>query len=96
MNARLDGIVIGGEIWTSAIILRLLASGRKIPDDLAVVGIGEVELGPYLPVPLTHVALPRREAGTKSAELAVRLHYGEHVSEPVIKLPVRLVAGSTV
>ncbi len=94
-NAKLDGIVIGGEIWTSAVILRLLASVRRIPDDIAVVGIGEVELGPYLPVPLTYVALPRREAGTKSAELAVKLIRGEDVSEAVIKLPVTLVIGGT-
>jgi LacI family gluconate utilization system Gnt-I transcriptional repressor len=94
-NAKLDGIVIGGEIWTSAIILHLLASGRKVPDDIAVVGIGEIELGPYLPVPLTYVALPRREAGTKSAELAVKLIRGEDVSEAVIKLPVNLVIGGT-
>ena len=90
-----DGLVIGGEIWTAAIMLRLLKSGRKIPDDLAVVGIGEVELGQYLPVPLTYVALPRREAGARSAELAVALSRGEEIREPVIKLPVRLVASGS-
>lgn len=94
-NARLDGIVIGGEIWTSAIILRLLKSSRKIPDDIAIVGIGEVELGPYLPVPLTYVALPRREAGAKSAELAVKLIRGENIAAAVIKLPVDLIVNGT-
>lgn len=90
-----DGLVIGGEIWTAAIVLRLLKSGRRIPDDLAVVGIGEVELGQYLPVPLTYVALPRREAGARSAELAVALSRGEEIGEAVIKLPVRLVESAT-
>lgn len=94
-NEKLDGIVIGGEIWTSAIILRLLEIGRRIPDDIAVVGIGEVELGPYLPVPLTYVALPRREAGAKSAELAVKLIRGENVAETMVQLPVNLVANGT-
>jgi DNA-binding LacI/PurR family transcriptional regulator len=62
---------------------------------VAVVGIGEVELAHYLPVPLTYVALPRREAGTKSAELAMALSRGEEISQSVMKLPVRLVANST-
>ena len=91
----LDGIVIGGEIWTSAVILRLLKMGRNIPDDVAIVGVGEVELGPYLPVPLTYVSLPRRETGTRSAELAVALLGGGKIDEPVVKLPVNLVINGT-
>lgn len=90
-----DGLVIGGEIWAAAIVLKLLDLGRRIPDDVAVVGVGEVELAHYLPVPLTYVALPRREAGTKSAELAVALSRGDEIGQPMIKLPVELVANST-
>ncbi len=55
---------------------------------MAVVGIGEVELAHYLPVPLTYVALPRREAGTRSAELAIALSRGDEIGETVVKLPV--------
>jgi LacI family gluconate utilization system Gnt-I transcriptional repressor len=90
-----DALVVGGEIWTAAIVLRLLAAGRSIPDDLAVVGIGEVELGQYLPVPLTYVALPRAETGTRSAELAVSLSRGDEIDETVVTLPVRLVVNAT-
>lgn len=90
-----DGLVVGGEIWTAAIVLRLLNLGRRIPDDVAIVGVGEVELGQYLPVPLTFVALPRRETGTRSAELAVALSRGEEVGPAVIKLPVHLVANAS-
>jgi DNA-binding LacI/PurR family transcriptional regulator len=90
-----DGLVIGGEIWTAAIVLKLLGLGRKIPDDVAVVGIGEVELAHYLPVPLTYVALPRREAGTRSAELAIALSRGDEIGQTVVKLPVQLVNNAT-
>jgi DNA-binding LacI/PurR family transcriptional regulator len=90
-----DGLVIGGEIWAAAIVLKLLDLGRRIPDDVAVVGIGEVELAHYLPVPLTYVALPRREAGTKSAELAMALSRGDEIGQTVVRLPVQLVANAT-
>ncbi len=92
---EIDGLVIGGEIWASVIVLRLLGLGRRIPDDVAVVGVGEVELAQYLPVPLTYVALPRRETGTASAELALALARGEEIAETVVKLPVQLVANAT-
>ena len=90
-----DGLVVGGEIWTAAIVLKLLSLGRRIPDDVAVVGVGEVELAHYLPVPLTYVALPRRETGTKSAELALALSRGEEIGSAITKLPIQLVVHST-
>jgi DNA-binding LacI/PurR family transcriptional regulator len=68
---------------------------KRIPDDVAVVGVGDVELAHYLPVPLTYVALPRREAGTRSAKLAIALSRGDGITEPVVKLPVRLVVNET-
>ena len=92
---RFDGLVIGGEIWTAAIVLRLLKTGWKIPDDLAVVGVGEIELGQYLPVSLTYVALPRREEGARSAELAVALSRGDEVGPAIVELPVHLVVNQT-
>jgi DNA-binding LacI/PurR family transcriptional regulator len=92
---QFDGLVIGGEIWAAAIVLKLLGLGHQIPDDVAVVGIGEVELAHYLPVPLTYVALPRREAGTRSAELAVALARGDETGQTVVKLAVQLVINAT-
>ena len=90
-----DGLVVGGEIWTAAIVLRMLKVGRTIPDDVAIVGIGEIELGQYLPVPLTYVALPRRETGTQSAKLAMSLSRGDPPEEKCIKLPVKLIIHET-
>lgn len=90
-NRGFDGLVVAGEIWSAAVLLSLLKYGRRIPDDIAVVGVGRVELSPYLPVPLTYVDLPRRETGTRSAELAIALSQGRKVKARVEKIPVRLV-----
>jgi LacI family gluconate utilization system Gnt-I transcriptional repressor len=91
----MDGLVVGGEIWSAAVVLRLIKDGRRIPDDLAVVGIGEVELAQYLPIPLSYVALPRRDTGTRSAELAIALARGEEIAEPVVRLPLHLVESAS-
>lgn len=73
--------------------MKLLDRGRRIPD-VAVVGVGNVELAHYLPVPLTYVDLPRRETGTKSAKLAMALSRGDEITETVINLPVQLVVNA--
>lgn len=90
-----DGLVVAGEIWTSATLLELLKMGWRIPKDLAVVGVGEVELGRYLPVPLTYVALPRYETGKAAAELALALVDGRLPESNVTRLPVRLIASDS-
>lgn len=46
-----DGLVIGGEIWTSAIVLKLFGVGRRIPDDVAVVGNRRGRARPLSPGP---------------------------------------------
>lgn len=91
----IDGLVVAGEIWSSATLLELLKQGRRIPKDLAVVGVGEVELGRYLPVPLTYVALPRHQTGKAAAELALTLVDGEIPEKSVMRLPVELVASES-
>ena len=90
-----DGLVVAGEIWTSATLLELLKRGRRIPKEIAVVGVGEVELGRYLPVPLTYVALPRYETGKAAAELALTLVDRELPRDMVMRLPVKLIASES-
>jgi LacI family gluconate utilization system Gnt-I transcriptional repressor len=89
---RIDGLVVAGEIWTAAILLRLLDIGMRVPGEVAVVGVGEVEIAPFLPVPLTNVALPRHQTGVQGAELALSLARGEEVAEALHRLPVTLIA----
>jgi LacI family gluconate utilization system Gnt-I transcriptional repressor len=90
-----DGLVVAGEIWSSVILLGLLKQGVRIPRDVAVVGVGMVDLGRYLPVPLTYIDLPRAETGTRAAELAIALSRDGDVENPIIKLPVRLVESAS-
>jgi DNA-binding LacI/PurR family transcriptional regulator len=60
-----------------------------------VVGVGEVELGRYLPVPLTYVALPRYETRKAAAALALTLVDGELPRDVVMRLPVKLIASES-
>jgi LacI family transcriptional regulator, gluconate utilization system Gnt-I transcriptional repressor len=89
-GARIDGLVIAGEIWGAAVLLDLLRRGRRVPNDIGVISIGEVELGPYLPVTMSYVSLPRYDTGKRAARLALALARGDEIEEPIVELPVAL------
>jgi LacI family transcriptional regulator len=62
--------------------------GRSIPNDIAVLGVGNDEWWCSLPnVPLSSIALPHRELGLKSAQLLSRLMRGESVPPHLRSLP---------
>ena len=90
-RTKIDGLVVAGEIWGAPVLLDLLRRARRVPKDISVISIGEVELGPYLPVTMSYVSLPRYETGRAAAELALAVSRGEEVKQPIVKLPVDLV-----
>ncbi|HEX2879327.1 MAG TPA: substrate-binding domain-containing protein, partial [Polyangiaceae bacterium] len=72
--------------------------GRSIPNDIAVLGVGNDEWWCAFPnVPLSSIALPHRELGSKSAQLLSRLMRGDSApTRPELLPPGALVArGST-
>lgn len=58
-----DGFVCANDRTAGLLMQAILASGRKIPGDLRIVGIDDVEYASLLPVPLTTVHQPCREIG---------------------------------
>jgi LacI family transcriptional regulator len=46
-------------------------SGRRVPDDLAVIGAGDIAHGDMLRVPLTTVSWSRDELGREAARLII-------------------------
>ena len=77
-----DGIVCAND-WTAARLMHaLLRLGVRVPDDVRLVGIDDVDYAKLLPVPLTTFRQPTRQIG--AAALAAML---ERVAQPA--LPIR-------
>jgi GntR family transcriptional regulator, arabinose operon transcriptional repressor len=58
-----DGFVCANDRTAGQLMRVLLAAGRRIPLDIRIVGIDDVEYASLLPVPLTTVHQPCREIG---------------------------------
>ena len=82
LDTRADGIVCANDGTAARLMHTLLSLGVRVPDDVRLVGIDDVEYAKLLPVPLTTFRQPTRQIG--AAALAAML---ERVAHP--ELPAR-------
>jgi DNA-binding LacI/PurR family transcriptional regulator len=66
-------------------------SGRRVPDDVAVIGFDDSPVGPHCDPPLTTVHQPVEEMGHQMTRLLLARIRGEAVSDLGVLLPTRLV-----
>ena len=65
--------------------------GLTIPTDLALVGIGDISVAPYLDPPLTTVHQDAAAAGTAATQALLQLIKGEPPASTRLRLPTHLV-----
>jgi DNA-binding LacI/PurR family transcriptional regulator len=74
-------------------VLRALKrGGRRVPEDVAVIGFDDLPVAAYAEVPLTTLAQPAEEMGVQLAQLFVEgLKDAQQIAGRQIVLPLRLV-----
>jgi DNA-binding LacI/PurR family transcriptional regulator len=92
---EIDGVFIASDLMCLGALRALRELGRRVPDDVAVVGFDDAPLAPYATPPLTTVRQPIRLLGQEMVRLL--LH---RLSEPrgdakAIILPTELVVRSS-
>ena len=73
----LDAIFVASDLMATGTIQVLRAAGRRIPDDVAVVGFDDSAITETMDPPLTSVRQPIEEMGREMVRLLV-----EHLAEP--------------
>jgi LacI family transcriptional regulator len=78
---------------------KLVESGFRIPRDISIMGFDDIAISRFLVPPLTTVAQPYREIGTKAVEMLVDLVKAGETAKPaeknVILAPTLKIRGST-
>jgi DNA-binding LacI/PurR family transcriptional regulator len=67
----------------------LFAKGLRIPEDISLVGFGNITLAKYFRVPLTTIRQPKYRLGMAAVEAMMNLLQGQHVETK--RLPAELV-----
>ena len=91
----LDALMCANDLLALGALDVLRAAGRRVPQDVAVVGMDDTDLAAASWPSLTSVSLGSAERGKAAAELLLdRLQHGER--EPrVVTVPPRLVVRSS-
>ena len=88
---RPDAVVCANDRTAGRLMHALLALGKRLPQDVALVGIDDVGYASLLPVPLTTVRQPCREIGAAAVAAMMERVQRPHVAPRDILLEGVLV-----
>jgi DNA-binding LacI/PurR family transcriptional regulator len=89
-------IFCANDITAIAVMQRLLQAGLKVPRDISVMGIDDIDIAQYMNPMLTTVDIPKMELGRNAVRLLIdRIENGKTIPM-TIKLPYRLVVRESV
>jgi DNA-binding LacI/PurR family transcriptional regulator len=89
-DPQLDAVFVASDLMAFGALTALKESGRRVPDDVAVVGFDDVEQARYVEPPLTTMRQPIIGQGREMARQLLRLISGEEIPHAVV-LPTELV-----
>ena len=69
LKPRPDAVFAANDPAAIGAMKAIWEAGLRIPEDIALVGVGDIALGDLLRVPLTTVSWSRAELGRRAAEL---------------------------
>jgi DNA-binding LacI/PurR family transcriptional regulator len=89
-DPRLDAVFVASDLMADGALQALRKAGRRVPDDVAVIGFDDIALAQYTDPPLTTIRQPILEIGRQMARQLLRLVRGEEI-EQTMTLPTELV-----
>jgi LacI family transcriptional regulator, gluconate utilization system Gnt-I transcriptional repressor len=87
----LDALFCSGDSFAIGALFAAQRCGRIVPDQLAIAGLGDVELTEYVVPALTGIRVPGYGMGRLAAEMVVRRLKGETVAPAIVDLGYELV-----
>jgi DNA-binding LacI/PurR family transcriptional regulator len=87
----LDAIFAASDAMAVGVLRELRATGRRVPDDVAVVGFDDAPYAEHTTPPLTTVRQPLEEMARRMCELLLAQIEGNPADEQQVVLPTELV-----
>jgi LacI family transcriptional regulator len=91
VRPKIDAVFAANDPSAIGAMKAIWEAGLRAPDDIAVVGVGDIALGDLLRVPLTTVGWARRDQGRHAAELLLGSLEGDVDRPQRVVIPPRLI-----
>jgi LacI family transcriptional regulator len=97
MDPRPDGVFCYNDPTAMGAMKAILEAGLRVPEDIAIIGCGNVHYADFLRVPLTSIDQDCEKIGSRAAELAVSIVTSKGTGRPksVLLEPRLIVRRST-
>jgi DNA-binding LacI/PurR family transcriptional regulator len=83
-DPALDAVFVASDLMADGALRTLREAGRRVPDDVAVIGFDDADFAQYTHPPLTTVRQPIVQIGREMARQLLRLAAGDKVEEALI------------
>lgn len=92
MKPRPDVVVCGSDLLAQGVIVEAMAAGVKVPEQLAVVGFGNLAIAGDMRPSITTIEVDGARIGRETVAVLRRRAAGERIANKVIDVGFRLIA----
>jgi len=90
-GAAFTAAFVASDVVAFGAIKAIKEAGRRIPQDIALVGFDDVPLASYFDPPLTSIHLPVADLAHRASQMLIQLVHGKHPAERQVLLDTHLV-----
>lgn len=90
-----SALFLASDTFAPGVIGAMREAGRRIPEDISLVGFDDIPGAAFFPVPLTTISYPARYLGARAAEMLLARIENGTVSDDSETVPVTLVERSS-
>ncbi|WP_028551580.1 LacI family DNA-binding transcriptional regulator [Paenibacillus sp. UNC451MF] len=90
-----DGVIASNDIVATAVLHEALRLGKKVPDDVQIIGFDDILLSSLLTPSLTTIRQPAYDMGRAAASLLIQLIENQNIDHKTIQMPVTFTERDT-
>ncbi|MWV43040.1 LacI family DNA-binding transcriptional regulator [Paenibacillus sp. HJL G12] len=90
-----DGVIASNDIVATAVLHEALRLGKKVPEDVQIIGFDDIPLSSLLTPSLTTIRQPAYDMGRAAAQLLMQLIENENIDHKTIQMPVTFTERDT-
>lgn len=91
LSAMPTAVFVASDVVAAGAMQAIRQAGKRIPEDIAVVGFDDIPMAAYIDPPLTTVRLPAFKLGSTAGEQLIKLILGQPLEQQGVLLDIELV-----